>query len=210
MEKRVIAYIDGFNLYHALKDLKDERLKWVNLHSLMESIIRGGEKLIQVNYFSAYATWKSEEYARHRVYVSFLKHFGVQAIMGKFKGRKVVTCNECGKQWEHHEEKETDVNLALQILRDGFEDAFDRAIIVTADSDLAPVLKQGKLLFPNKEFFIATPPGRHNNAHEVRSLASSNMNISKGRIKANLLPVQIIQKDGKILSMPPKYKEKYF
>jgi len=207
MKKQVIAYIDGFNLYHALKDLNDEKLKWVNLWSLMDSIMRGDEELIAVKYFSAYATWRPEQYAHHRAYVSFLEHFGVETIMGKFKGRKIVTCNKCGNQWEHHEEKETDVNLALHILRDGFEGKFDRAIIVTADSDLVPAIKQGKELFPEKELFVATPPGRHNSANEIRSLAP-NMNIAKSRIKSHLLPKEIIQQNKDYLIMPMKYENK--
>lgn len=207
MKKKVIAYIDGFNLYHALKDLKDERLKWVNLWSLMKSIVRGDEELIAVKYFSAYATWKAEQYAHHRTYVAFLEHFGVEAIMGKFKGRKIIICNNCKNKWEHHEEKETDVNLALGVVRDGIEGEFNRAIIVTADSDLVPAIKQGRELFPEREMFIATPPGRHKSAHEIRSLAS-NMNITKGRVRTHLLPQKITPSEGEELIMPEKYENK--
>ena len=204
-KKRVVVYVDGFNLYHALKDLKDERIKWVNIWSLSESLTRGGEDLCGVKYFSAYATWKPEQYAHHRAYVSFLECFDVETVLGKFKGGKNVVCNKCGERWAHHEEKETDVNIALNILRDGFEDNFDRAIIITADSDLVPVIKQCKELFPKKEIFVATPPGRHNNAHEIRSFAP-NMNISKSKVKQHLLPKKITLYDGSEVCMPEKYQ----
>ena len=66
---RIIAYIDGFNLYHAIDDIgkpdprkpnatakRRPHLKWLNLWSLCESIAGDNETVIEVNYFSAYAT----------------------------------------------------------------------------------------------------------------------------------------------------------
>jgi uncharacterized LabA/DUF88 family protein len=38
------------------------------------------------------------------------------------------------------EEKETDVNLALKIFEDAFFDNYDRAIIISGDSDIIPVI----------------------------------------------------------------------
>jgi hypothetical protein len=70
--KNVIVYIDGFNLYHAINDLKLSHLKWVNLWCLSESLLRSGERLIAVKYYSAYAKWLPGPYARHRQYVQAL------------------------------------------------------------------------------------------------------------------------------------------
>ena len=38
MAKRVACYVDGFNLYHAIDDLRKPHLKWVNLWALAESL----------------------------------------------------------------------------------------------------------------------------------------------------------------------------
>lgn len=38
-KERVICYIDGFNLYHAIRDLKQPYLKWVNLWTLASVFI---------------------------------------------------------------------------------------------------------------------------------------------------------------------------
>ena len=54
-KRKTIAYIDGFNLFHAINELSRPELKWVNLWSLSESLLREEEELIEVNYFSAYA-----------------------------------------------------------------------------------------------------------------------------------------------------------
>ncbi|MEA2783580.1 MAG: hypothetical protein QOK29_5139 [Rhodospirillaceae bacterium] len=58
--RKVVAYIDGFNLYHAIDDLRKPYLKWLDLHALARSICGNDETLVGVKYFSAYATWKLE------------------------------------------------------------------------------------------------------------------------------------------------------
>ncbi len=82
---RVIAYIDGFNLYHAIDELGKPHLKWLDLWNLSASIARPHEQLVTVNYFSAYANWKPASAQRHRIYVKALKHQGAACIMGHFK-----------------------------------------------------------------------------------------------------------------------------
>jgi hypothetical protein len=55
---RVSAYIDGFNLYHALTRFKDDRVKWLNLKSLVNRLILPkSERIVDIYYFSAYAHW---------------------------------------------------------------------------------------------------------------------------------------------------------
>ena len=40
---RVAIYIDGFNLYHSIDELKRPQLKWLNLWALSELIVRDDE-----------------------------------------------------------------------------------------------------------------------------------------------------------------------
>jgi hypothetical protein len=35
--RRVIVYIDGFNLYHAIDDLRKPWLKWLDLQAMAEA-----------------------------------------------------------------------------------------------------------------------------------------------------------------------------
>jgi hypothetical protein len=51
-DKRVAIYIDGFNLYHAIADLNDDRLKWLNLVALGRSFLRENETLVKCQYFT--------------------------------------------------------------------------------------------------------------------------------------------------------------
>jgi hypothetical protein len=180
---RIIAYVDGFNLYHAIDDLNRPRLKWLDLQALIMSIARSGEVVLEVNYFSAFATWRPDAHKRHIEYVKALEHSGVSCIMGHFKSKQ-RTCRSCGAVWTQHEEKETDVHIAVRIVVDACEDRYDRAIIITADSDLLPALNVVKSRFPSKQLFVAAPPRRFSHARGLRPA----IEITSGRLAKCLLP----------------------
>jgi hypothetical protein len=110
-----------------------------------------------VRYFSAYATWKPDAYARHRDYVAALKAQGVETNMAGFK-KKSRSCFNCGARWLGHEEKETDVNIAVQMVADALTGEADRLILISADTDLAPPIRTIARLAPQCEVFVATPP----------------------------------------------------
>ncbi|MBA4172680.1 MAG: NYN domain-containing protein [Hyphomicrobium sp.] len=207
---RIIAYIDGFNLYHAIDDIgkpdprrpasataRRPHLKWLNLWTLCESFARQGEVLEGVNYFSAFATWR-EAHKRHIEYVKALEHAGVNCIMGHFKS-KAQKCRNCGATWTQHEEKETDVHIASRIVFDAFEERYDRMILITADSDLAPALNLVKYKFPMKQIFVVAPPGRHGHA---RSLNPS-YTLTPGRLERHLLPPELYDAHGRLVASRP-------
>jgi hypothetical protein len=199
--RRVITYVDGFNLYHALHDLRRPTLKWLNLWSVSESLLRAGEQLLAVKYFSAYATWLPGPYSRHRKYVTALQHVGVEPIMGKFKA-KPRRCGICGAKWVGHEEKETDVHIAVQLVADALTDRFDRAIIISADSDLAPAIRLVKQSTPIKEIFVAAPPGRFATARDLQP----RLEITPGRVLKHLFPGKVLGKAGiLVVERPTEY-----
>ena len=78
-KERVAAYYDGFNLYHAIDDLQQPHLKWVDLQKLARQIIRPqSQQIVAVRYFSAPANHYSntplyEKLLRHREYVRALE-----------------------------------------------------------------------------------------------------------------------------------------
>jgi uncharacterized LabA/DUF88 family protein len=183
---RVACYIDGFNLYHAIDDLHKPHLKWVNLRALAQSLCRPDEELVKVAYFSAYATWRPDRYARHREYVAALKHFGVECHMARFTEKR-GKCFSCGATWKQHEEKETDVHLSLTLVEDAIDNVFGRAIIIGADSDLVPAVRMVRRRLPGKQIFVATPPGRHSFARELLSACNSGINITQGRLAQRVM-----------------------
>lgn len=210
-KKRVACFVDGFNLYHAIDDLSSHRqqrhyLKWLDLWKLTQAFIRpSSEEVTAVHYFSAYAFWKPGPAARHRQYVAALTAAGVTVKLGKFK-KKDRSCKKCGVEWTGHEEKESDVNFAVELLNRAWRDEFDRAIIVTADTDIVPVLQMIKRDHPKLELTAAIPEHRYGNAISLRQACHTSLRIKEQHLKMSLFPEHVTDTAGGIVATRP---EKY-
>ena len=195
---KVISYIDGLNLYHAIDDLDRPHLKWVDLWALSQSLLHPGQQLVAVNYFSAYATWMPGRYKRHRTYVAALETKGVSIHLANFKVKQ-QKCNTCNATWKSREEKETDVAIAAHLVADALCDRFDLAILITADSDLKPAIAVVRADAPTKFVFVAAPPGRYSHARDLRP----RLEIKPGRVGRCLLPEEVIDDTGTIVARRP-------
>jgi uncharacterized LabA/DUF88 family protein len=92
-------------------------------------------------------------------YIEALAATGVWIIEGKFQPRG-GRCVRCGHTWADFEEKQTDVNLAVEMMRDAHLDLLDTAMLVSGDSDLAPAMAGVQQLYPAKAVVVASHPGR--------------------------------------------------
>ena len=67
-------------------------------------------------------------------------------------------CPRCGATRQTYEEKMTDVNIAVELLGDVQDDAFDTAIIISGDGDLAsPVRAVGERYLHDLSFYPENP-----------------------------------------------------
>lgn len=193
----MIVYIDGFNLYHALDDLGQPHLKWLNLWALSETLVRSDEQVVAVKYFSSYAKWMQGRYRRHQRYVAALQAYGVTFIEGRFK-EKPMECKSCGTQYVAHEEKETDVNIGVHLMADGIKGRYDRAIVISADTDLNEAVNLARKEAPSTRVDIVAPPHRKGR----NSIAL--FEITLGRIRRSLLP-ETVEYQGEAISRPQQY-----
>jgi uncharacterized LabA/DUF88 family protein len=210
---RVAFLVDGFNLYHSLirasADLGGVGTRWLDLHSLCRTFlyqIGGGAELTRLIYFSALAEHVEEvkpgAVARHRTYIAALASRGVQVELGTFK-RKWRTCPACGTRTLFHEEKETDVAIAVRLLELLGNDRCDVGAIVSADSDLAPALREVGRSFPDKPVYCCFPYAR--GTTELRTLAKACFRIRKERYAAHQLPDPVVLADGTRLAKPESW-----
>jgi len=90
-----------------------------------------------------------------------------------------------------HEEKETDVAIAVKLFEVCFKSKADIIIIVTGDTDLSPAVKTCKELFPKKRILFAFPFDRKNK--ELLKLAPDSFSISKKQYINHVLsnPIKI-------------------
>ncbi len=204
-KKRAAVYVDGFNLYHSIKNMKIDRLKWLSLSSLANLLIpKNDEEIVCVKYFSALATHrgKSSE-VRHRTYISALESEGVQCLLGRFKGQQRV-CRNCGTKWKHPEEKETDVSIAIHMIADAYDDLFDVCYLISADTDLVPPLQMIKTKLPHKIIVAVSPPNRPHGQH-IRNIAHRSLKLNSSQLARCRLP-DVFNYKGKQLSCPIEYK----
>ena len=201
----VSFYIDGFNLYHALLKLRDDRVKWLDLAALCGRLIAPKtETISQIYYFSAYADWLPEQMSRHQEYVKALEARGVTCVLGHFK-RKDRKCFSCGATWIAHEEKETDVSIGITLLNDAYRDRFARAYLVTRDSDLMPAVRMVRAEFPKKEIIAVAPPTM-GHSNDLIGVCNAKRKITLEQIRACLLPRTVLRGDGSIAAVrPAKY-----
>lgn len=208
---RVSAYIDGFNLYHAINDANRAQrgainhLKWCNLWSLMELFTDPHQhEVVSVKFFTAYPTWKPDSEQRHREYVKALGFYGVETILGQFKPKDAY-CKVCSSTYKAREEKESDVNVAMHLVSDAHEDLFDQAFLVTNDSDLLGPSRLVRAKFPNKKLKVIAPPYRRH-SKELWAVATHRTQIQQQHLEACQLPQTAHDATGNAIFLrPPNY-----
>lgn len=124
---------------------------------------------------------------------------GIALILGRFKP-KFVHCNLCGRLSEHHEEKETDVAVSVELLEVLHRDEADTIAIVTGDTDIAPALRTARRLFPAKRIWLVLPYKRRNN--ELARLADGYCYIRKERYAQHQWPPTMRLPSGRVVVRP--------
>jgi len=214
--RRVIAYVDGFNLYFGLRDAGYARYLWLDIHALARNLLRRGQMLIEAKYFTARISGSSKatpanlrkhldaKQRRQAAYLEALASLpGLQIIEGHFLP-KTMTCKRCHNTWDSPEEKMTDVQIATELLTDAYQDRFDTALLISGDSDLVPPIRSIRRLFPHKRVVVCFPPRRH--AKELRQVAHAAVSVGRRTLAKSLLPPQVVLPDGTTLSCPPTWR----
>lgn len=211
-KERVAVYIDGFNLYHAIKDLQKPHLKWLNVRRLADLLIKQKSQKIEfVRYFSAYGnhfsnTNQVHRLTRHRDYVKALEAKGVDPHMGNFAKRDMHYSSAGGSyyraKWRRYEEKQTDVGIAVHLINDAHKDRFDRALIVSLDTDMLPAFKIMQSEFPDKPVICVAPPSRAHH-RDIQNIGIGLANIKASQLEKALFGARVMS-DGAIVARRPK------
>ena len=196
---KTICLIDGFNMYHSIRNL-EKKFRWIDYYALCKHFLRKDDELEEVYYFTALAHWLKDAKKRHQVFIEACKIRGVRVVLGKFK-EKTILCKRCRENFISHEEKATDVNIALYAYRlanKGVEQIF----IVSGDTDLAPAIELIKQDF-NTHIGIISPFKRH--SKELIQKADISHSISINVMEQHLLPMEMLKKNGKKITCPQEW-----
>lgn len=160
-KRKTIVYIDGFNLFNALKEMGWKKYYWLDVHALSAKIMSEIQTLTAVKYFTSRVTTNPHEQKRQNTYLEAIEAFrNVSIEYGKFTS-DLWECFKCHKKYPIYHEKQTDVNIAVSLLVDAQESHFDDAVLITADSDLMRPVHYIRHSYPNMRVIVAFPPGRH-------------------------------------------------
>lgn len=145
---RTIVYVDGFNFYYGA--VKGTPWKWLDPAVLFGKVLSPRNALVKVKYFTARVQSTSSDtgvHVRQDTYLrALLAHCPlVELFFGHFLRHRVLMEHAFPPPasvpvWKN-EEKGSDVNLALHLLNDAWVDAYDCAVVVSNDSDLAESLR---------------------------------------------------------------------
>jgi hypothetical protein len=200
---RVIAYIDGFNLFFGMKEKGWRRYYWLNPEALVRMFL-GNRELRRVKYFTAQITSPLDKMARQKAYLDALATLPLTTtMMGRYEMRP-WTCFGCQKVTPIPKEKMSDVRLATELLVDGFYDNFDVAFVITGDADIVPPIEYVRRLFPDKQIGVLFPPKRVSD--ELKQVASWTSVIGRANIAASQFPDIVIRSSGHPLHRPDKWR----
>jgi len=196
----VIALIDGFNMYHALQAsvggiFPYRTYKWIDYRKLAECFAGHNGVVTHVFLFTAYMigteAWHRNKRARHARLVAANIAQGVEIVRGRFFARQ-RTCTlpvpDARIRYSAVEEKRTDVNIAVTLVRLAHERAYDRLLLTTADSDLIPAVEEAKRAYPAGIITSVPPIGRFGTATAVRGVCDRAVKMKISHLAASRLP----------------------
>lgn len=169
---KTIVYIDGYNLYYGL--LRKSPYKWLDLYKLFQSfVLSQPANVVEVRYYTSPVLSKvsddAESAQRQRIYLQALRKMPpnkVRIIEGKMvlatpylrlaevipqapelKRAKVYALNE----------KNTDVNLASDLITGAWMGAYDQAVLCSNDTDLTGALSAVRNCHPHIQLGLVAP-----------------------------------------------------
>lgn len=217
-KKRAIFYIDGFNLYHGCLANPQRpswsAYKWLDLEQFCDKYFPAF-RVEQIRYFTALTAKDPSDHDRRVRQLTYWRALDTLPRVSRHEGsfsvwEKTRLLADPGKRpatplVPHqkvnviiHEEKGSDVNLATYLLLDAFQDKFDRAVVVSNDSDLAEPIRIVKQEF-SKDIAIINP--RTKFANSLNGLADIERRVRIGHLRSSQFPVRLTDAQG-LISKP--------
>ena len=212
-KQRTIVYVDGFNLYYgALKDKAGCR--WLNIEEMVKSILPSKptpiNDIVAVKYFTAKISSRANhpnQVNHQNIYLKALKTIpNLEVVLGRYdthivRSKLAAPIVGVGSYVDVYktEEKGSDVNLATHLLHDAHTSAFDVAIVITNDSDLALPIEfvVSKL---NKKVGVISPYPKA--SMHLCKVSSFTRVIRRSNITSSQFADQITDSDGTVLVKP--------
>lgn len=221
--KVTLAYVDGFNLYHLA--LRATQHRWIDPKILLENVLGQPGAIDLLKFYTANVSAKIDIEAprKQQVYLSALETLNyVRIHKGSFqvhnKWRKIANYHDdtfkptpVVVKVVNPEEKGSDVNLGVHLVRDAFTKQFEQAVVCTNDTDLCEPIRivVQEIGLP---VFLITPDnsaGRlGSTAAKLKTVVASPAHVFHMReqhMRTAALPSPIMRVGKPDLVMPPSW-----
>ena len=171
----------------AFNDTYGRKYLWLDLVALGQKL-RPRNEIACVKYFTADVIGEPHAPRRQAAYINALtarRRTKVQVFKGRYQSSG-QSCRNCGATWARREEKKTDVNIALHILRDALQATYDSALIISGDSDMSPAIRMVQASCTDHFMTVAFPPSRL--SYELERLMPASFVISETKLRQSQLP----------------------
>jgi len=185
---RTVIYVDGYNLYYGC--LKYTGYKWLNIHALFADIANQQAPLSIVSDCRFYTAMVKGSVASHGEAAVQAQTCYHQALVSPHTPQVTIvnSWHDLDKRnlmrWEDGKapnksdrvtvwymlEKQTDVRLALDAYRTSVRREIDQLILVSSDTDLAPLLESVRLDAPDVTIGCIMPRRESSSRPPTRSL----------------------------------------
>ena len=207
---RTFIYVDGFNLYYG--ELKGTPWRWLDLPSLFSKVLPANCRILTVKYFTAkISSTPADKTKPHRqeVYLRALRHHRPEVVVyfGHILSHPVTMplVQPAQKQSTAFviktEEKGSDVNLAVHLLNDSWLDAYDCAVVVSNDSDIAEAMRLVRNQHGKRIGLIT--PGKRKSSNQLMMHADFVRRIRPNALQSSQLPSPI---PGTNISKPRRWQ----
>jgi uncharacterized LabA/DUF88 family protein len=206
---RAALYIDGFNLYHPIKRFGEDYnyLKWLSLWGLgLQLTERAGQELVKVVFCTAVPSVRqnAEQRDRHVRYNDAQRACGVTVVSGHYVPENVeqdgIATGEV--KWT---EKQTDINVALELLFDGLDDVYDVALLLSADTDqVATARAFHQRLEPLGKTLVGVAPPDRKAPQGYSQFGIKSVTLQKFELERCVMPESLMH-DGRRIDRPVEY-----
>jgi uncharacterized LabA/DUF88 family protein len=201
--ERVIFYIDGFNFYYGLKAKGWKKYYWLDFVKFFEQFTRESETLVNVLYFTATPIDPGKKDRQDLLFSANKLNPKFKLIFGKYLRKEI---NIQGHRCITFEEKQTDVNIAVNMIKNVLYKNCDKSILVSADSDLLPALDLMREIDPSHKINCLFPPLRHSIDLENHSDYSLKLIRYEHRFKKSLLPGKVTLPSNYVILKPDRWR----
>ena len=201
---RVNMYFDGFNFYYGLKSKSWKQFYWLDLVTFAEQFLRPQQVVYTVNYFSAVPHDSGKADRQDLLFSANKLNPRFSLFLGKYM-KKNITCHNCATKFQTFEEKQTDVLIAIKMIRDVVLDKCDVTMLVSADSDLIPPIDFIGEINPMHKIVVLFPPGRF--SFDLKSKANATIQLDRHHDKFlnAMLPDAVTLSNGYVCSRPANW-----